>query len=68
MLCLIDTSTQFYNTGNKYEVAIECVFGRRLRMSTISAVPTMYLYGKYACACNSAQVYGLKVLNFVFGK
>ena len=40
ILCLIDKSSQFCNTGNKYEVAIICTFGRRLRMSTISAVPT----------------------------
>ena len=38
-------------------------FGRRLRMSTISTAPTLHLYGKYACACRSAQVQGLKVFN-----
>ena len=41
MLCLIDKSSQFCNT-NKYEVEkITCAFGRRLRMRTISAVPTV---------------------------
>ena len=28
------------HSGNKYRLAITCTFGRRLRMSTISAVPT----------------------------
>ena len=37
MLCLIDKFSQFCHTGNKYEVAIACAFGRILRMSTISA-------------------------------
>ena len=40
MICLIDKSIQFCNTGNKYVVAIICTFGRRLRMSTMGAVPT----------------------------
>ena len=40
MLCLIEKSSQLCNIGNKYEVAIACDFGRRPRMSTISAVPT----------------------------
>ena len=40
MLCLIDKSSQFCNTGNKYEVAMACAFGHRLRLSTISAVST----------------------------
>ena len=38
MLCLIDKSSQFCNT--KCEVAITCAFERRLRMSTMRAVPT----------------------------
>ena len=37
---LIDKSSQFCNTENKYEVAITCAFWGRLRMSTISTVPT----------------------------
>ena len=53
ILCLINKSLQFCNTGNKYEVAITCAFGRRLRKSF---------------ACNLAQVYGLKVFNLVFGR
>ena len=33
-------ASHFCNSGNKYKVAITCTFGRRLRMSTINAVPT----------------------------
>ena len=45
MLCLIDKSSQFCNTGNKYEVEkITCAFGRRLRMSTMSAVHCLLTY------------------------
>ena len=38
ILCLIDKSSQFCNTGIKYEVAITCALGCILHMSTISAV------------------------------
>ena len=40
MFCLIDKSSEFCNTRNKYEQAITRAFGRRPRMNTISAVPT----------------------------
>ena len=40
MLCLIDKSLQFVKPEIQYEVAITCTFGRKLRMSTISAVHT----------------------------
>ena len=59
MLCLFDKSSQFCNTRKIYEVTIKCAFGRRLRMST-------KMYGKYVCACNFAQVLGLKVFNLFF--
>ena len=36
----INKSSQSCNTVNKYKVAITCAFGRRLCMSTISAVTT----------------------------
>ena len=40
ILCLIDKSSKFCNTGSKEDVAIACAFGRRLGMCTMSAVPT----------------------------
>ena len=40
IMCLIDKSSQFCNTENKYEVAITCAFGHRLRLSIICNVPT----------------------------
>ena len=66
LMRLIDKSSQFCNTGNKYEEAITtCAFGRRLGMSTISVVP---ICAANMHACNSAQVYGLKVFNLVIGR
>ena len=54
MLCLINKSSQFCKTRNKYEVAITCAFGRNKHCT--------YLYVKCACACNSAHYRVLRYL------
>ena len=42
MLSLIDKSSQYCNSENKYEEDIICALGRRLSMSTISAVESKW--------------------------